>query len=307
LLVTSTFVLAFEIRPARAFVSQEQVGTSITLAKTYYDLGEPVNVTLTITNVSNQTIDFQYSAKTFDFLVYNDSGFVYQWSSYRILPFIIMDRPLNPGESITEVKTWPQTTDVGFMSSGVQVSPGTYYIVGFPAGVFRTQPIEVNIAEGTGGTPNQALNLVNLKTVVGQGYDLPLNAAIENLKDSTEVLNITLFNNVTNTLIETDISISIGASTLSLNYNTASLEIGRYSTSVSGGNQSAEASVTLTIPGDVNGDFKVDLSDITLLAKAYNSSPGIARWNLNADINGDGTVGLSDLVIMARHYNQSIP
>jgi hypothetical protein len=66
--------------------------------------------------------------------------------------------------------------------------------------------------------------------------------------------------------------------------------------------------VTVTIPGDINGDFQVRLSDLVLLANAYGSTPQMpSKWNPNADINGDGKVSLSDLVLMANHYGQHYP
>jgi hypothetical protein len=61
------------------------------------------------------------------------------------------------------------------------------------------------------------------------------------------------------------------------------------------------------IPGDLNGDFKVNLEDLVLLAQAYGSKPGYPNWNPNADIDNSGVVGLSDLVILALHYGQQYP
>jgi hypothetical protein len=63
----------------------------------------------------------------------------------------------------------------------------------------------------------------------------------------------------------------------------------------------------VTIPGDLNGDFKVSLSDLVLLANAYGSKPGDAKWNPNAGINGNDKVDLSDLVLLASHYRQHYP
>jgi hypothetical protein len=63
----------------------------------------------------------------------------------------------------------------------------------------------------------------------------------------------------------------------------------------------------VTIPGDINGDFKAGLADLVLLAQAYSSKPGDRKWNSNADIDSNGTVALSDLVILARHYGQHYP
>jgi parallel beta-helix repeat protein len=64
---------------------------------------------------------------------------------------------------------------------------------------------------------------------------------------------------------------------------------------------------TEKLPGDVNQDGKVSLSDLVLLALAYGSKPGDSNWNLNADIDSNGAVGLSDLVILAQHYGQHYP
>ena len=57
----------------------------------------------------------------------------------------------------------------------------------------------------------------------------------------------------------------------------------------------------VTVPGDVDGDFKVGLADLVILAKAYGSKPGDANWNSNADIACNGMVSLTDLVILATH------
>jgi hypothetical protein len=54
--------------------------------------------------------------------------------------------------------------------------------------------------------------------------------------------------------------------------------------------------------GDINGNGKVDLPDIVLLANAYGSKPSDSKWNPNADINENGKVDLPDLMILANHY-----
>jgi PKD repeat protein len=57
-------------------------------------------------------------------------------------------------------------------------------------------------------------------------------------------------------------------------------------------------------PWDVNGDGKVDVTDIFLVAKAYGSSPGEPGWDPRCDVNGDGKVDITDLFIVAKHYGE---
>jgi hypothetical protein len=73
------------------------------------------------------------------------------------------------------------------------------------------------------------------------------------------------------------------------------------------GDVSATTSIVVTIPGDIDGNFKVQLQDLVILAMAYGSKPGDSNWNPNADIDGNNVVGLSDLVILAQHYGQHYP
>jgi hypothetical protein len=65
--------------------------------------------------------------------------------------------------------------------------------------------------------------------------------------------------------------------------------------------------VIVTIPGDVKGDFVVDIYDAIILSNAYNSAPPSSNWNPNADINCDNIVDIYDAIILANHYNQHYP
>ena len=121
---------------------------TMTLEKTDYSLGEPINMAFTITNISNQTITImQYEGDRFDFRVYNDSNnSVYQRSQdYHVNPGgpIIVSTPqgsqvgpvidwtaLNVEESLTGAVIWDQIYNSTAFSEGGLVSSGTYHIVG---------------------------------------------------------------------------------------------------------------------------------------------------------------------------------
>jgi parallel beta-helix repeat protein len=66
-------------------------------------------------------------------------------------------------------------------------------------------------------------------------------------------------------------------------------------------------SYVASLPGDLNGDGKVSLADLVILALAYGSKPGDTKWNPAADIDGNGVVGLTDLVILANNYGKTAP
>jgi len=52
-----------------------------------------------------------------------------------------------------------------------------------------------------------------------------------------------------------------------------------------------------SLPGDTNGDGKVDLSDVLAVALAFGSRPGDPLWNPNLDIDGNGEVDLTDYLV----------
>jgi hypothetical protein len=119
---------------------------TMTIEKTQCLLGEPINITLTIKNTSNQTINFTHTAQDFDFLVYNDTNnLIYQWSKGRVFPMWAMLMPLNPKENITGNYIWQQTSNN--QSQETPVSPGTYSIVGQTSSAYglQTPPTQVTI------------------------------------------------------------------------------------------------------------------------------------------------------------------
>ncbi len=75
---------------------------------------------------------------------------------------------------------------------------------------------------------------------------------------------------------------------------------------VNGATANKADTITVAIlVGDLNGDGKVDIKDIAIVAKAYGSLPGDSNWNPVADINGDGKVDIKDIAIVAKHYGET--
>jgi hypothetical protein len=60
--------------------------------------------------------------------------------------------------------------------------------------------------------------------------------------------------------------------------------------------------IGVSFPGDLNGDWVVNISDIATVASAFGAIPGGQRWNPIADINKDGIVNILDLTIVAKAF-----
>jgi hypothetical protein len=61
---------------------------------------------------------------------------------------------------------------------------------------------------------------------------------------------------------------------------------------------------TPPIPGDVNGDGRVDLADLAELLAAFGKCAGEEGYNADADIDGSGCVGLEDLATLLSNFGQ---
>jgi PKD repeat protein len=57
-----------------------------------------------------------------------------------------------------------------------------------------------------------------------------------------------------------------------------------------------------TNPYDINNDGKVDMRDISIVARAFGAVPGSPNWDPRADLNGDGKVDMKDIAPVARAF-----
>lgn len=57
--------------------------------------------------------------------------------------------------------------------------------------------------------------------------------------------------------------------------------------------------------GNTDGDGKVNIFDLVIVARAFGSTPTSSNWDARADMNGDGKVNIFDLVIVAKNFGKS--
>lgn len=55
--------------------------------------------------------------------------------------------------------------------------------------------------------------------------------------------------------------------------------------------------------GDVNGDNKVNFTDLVILARSYNTLLGQNGFNPDCDLNNDGRIDLTDWSLLNESYN----
>jgi len=156
------------------------------------------------------------------------------------------------------------------------------------------------------------------KRVIGKGFWTDIRVTVENQGANTETFTLTL--NASTTVIGTmtDITLPSGESTtLIFTLYTNDFEYGTYTLiayvpPVSGETDTADNTLTdgtakVTIPGDINGDFIVNIQDASLLGAwwliilIYPPPPPPAPPP-EADINCDGVINIKDAVILGMNW-----
>jgi hypothetical protein len=159
------------------------------------------------------------------------------------------------------------------------------------------------------------VSAVPWKTICGQNCNMNIDVTIENQGDYSESFNVTLY--ADSVPFETKTVTLAGDITevIVFRWNTTGFAYGNYTVTVHvwpvdgesdiSDNDLTDGIVRVGIPGDINKDGHVTLTDLVLLANAYSSRPGDPKWNGDADINGSGAVDLPDLVFLAKYYGKA--
>ncbi|MEM3785459.1 MAG: CARDB domain-containing protein [Candidatus Bathyarchaeia archaeon] len=64
--------------------------------------------------------------------------------------------------------------------------------------------------------------------------------------------------------------------------------------------------ITETILGDVDGNFEVNILDISKIAVAWQTTPGDPTWNPNADLDNNNLINILDMTKAAVNFGQKI-
>jgi hypothetical protein len=112
------------------------------------------------------------------------------------------------------------------------------------------------------------------------------------------------------------VTISPGSQiTIVFTLSTASFSKGNYTISVhitpipgekdTSDNDSRDAWLAVTVLGDVDSDFDVDIYDVIKLCGTYGCSESDPTYDLNCDLNCDGVIDLYDLALASNYYGET--
>lgn len=161
------------------------------------------------------------------------------------------------------------------------------------------------------------VSVIPSKTVVGRDQIVELDVTIHNQGNATASFNVTAFAE-TNLLGIQPINLSIGNFTImTFLWNTTGFDYGTYAinvdaeillgeTDTSDNTLTTDFSICVTITGDIDADFDVDIFDIVAIAGAYGSEEGDPAYHPNYDLDCNGTIDIFDIVAAAGHYGESL-
>jgi uncharacterized protein (DUF2141 family) len=66
-----------------------------------------------------------------------------------------------------------------------------------------------------------------------------------------------------------------------------------------------DGTLRINLMGDINGDGKVDMSDIVMLVNAFGSYLGHPRWNAAYDLKQNGRIDLTDIVMALMNFGKT--
>ena len=167
-------------------------------------------------------------------------------------------------------------------------------------------------------------NLSSPKEIIFQGYTGNITATVTNNGNYPENVNVTFYANTAVIGTFTNVALTLG-STINLIqvWDATGFAKGNYTISASvtpvpgetntANNNFTDGWIMVTMVGDLTGptpfvpDGVVNIRDISVVAKAFGSTPGMPLWNANCDVNNDGIINIRDISIVAKHFGQIDP
>jgi PKD repeat protein len=162
------------------------------------------------------------------------------------------------------------------------------------------------------------LNVTLYRNWIYEGQTIDINTTVANEGDFAETAIVKLYYNIAaNEQIGTQ-TITLSPSeikTLKFAWNTTGVpnshnytivaiaEIG-FDSNVTNNILEGRPDITVRIPGDLNGDNKVDMKDVLSVSLAFGQTCDQPKWNPGADINNDGKIDVKDFFVTVLNFGK---
>ena len=198
-------------------------------------------------------------------------------------------------------KLWSYSTGA-WVDSSPAIAAGIMY-VGSNDGTFYV----------FGSVSNLAITDAMLEqSSVQTGFVLPVNVTIQNDIDSNEIARVELFANLISVFNATISLGSLSSVVLNCAVDTTGLAVSHYTITASVTpiddapaipSVLVAGTIEVTYLGDLNGDFRIDVNDVTMLILDFNNYWNTGHINPMADYNHDGKLDANDVTLFVLGYN----
>lgn len=155
------------------------------------------------------------------------------------------------------------------------------------------------------------------RTLIWEGLPVDINVTVANYGSYEETFNVTIYVNDDAVHTFTDVTLTktsfttLTCTLVIIGGSGGKRTIRAYAWPVPEetevADNQASGMVLIVFPYDVNGDGKIDVKDLYLVARAYGSDPSRPNWNPNCDTNGDNKIDMKDYYAICKHYGTVYP
>jgi PKD repeat protein len=152
------------------------------------------------------------------------------------------------------------------------------------------------------------------QTKVSNRTTTSINVTAVNQGDTAETFNVTLTYNSTVIRTET-VTLNVqNSTTITFFWNTTGLPLGNYTVTTTASQVPGETDtadntmiyspIRVSIQGDINGDGKVDMKDVSYVARRFMCGPSDELWDPNGDIDENGVINMKDISTIAKEFGK---